>query len=312
MTSTTIRQRLVYNLEFPGYCDSFSIDGYVFRRAPDYQAQFRLLHHVIRFFHEFQVETTLGTHACTCIVELPAKQKKPVIAWINDQEKPTALDDILLLLSLFTGRDVFSAPKLIGGDGSFTNMDPRAYYYDLRTDIPYEDDESKPPPRTDIGFEKGMNEVYALMRTAAWQQQYANGRFLPLFRTACRRNIFETSFITCWTIWEHLFALHNQKWMSKEEIRRFPVAEKISYVTVQYRIKDALKGKDREGIKRFATIRHTLVHAGRFPDRAAIKDADLFIRVTCMIVAKILGRSSPDVLSAQYRFNERLAGRRIQ
>jgi hypothetical protein len=305
MTAGTPREQFVYNLEFPGYCDSLSIDGYVFRRAPDYRDQYRLLHHVIRFFHEFQVDTTLGTHGCTSIVQIPAKQKKPVIAWTNDQEKPTALADILLLLSLFTGRDVFSVPKLIGRDGSYTNMDPRAYYVDLRTAIPYEADESKPPPRPDIGFEKGINEVYTLMRTSAWQRQYANGRFLPLFRTACRRNIIETSFITCWTIWEHLFALHNQKWMSKDEIRRFPVAEKISYVTVEYKIKDALKGKDREGIKRFATIRHTLVHAGRFPDPSAIKDAALFIQVTCMIVAKILGRSSPDVLGAQYKFNER-------
>ena len=64
---------------------------------------------------------------------------------------------------------------------------------------------------------------------------------------------------------------------------------------------------DRKGIKRFVKIRNALVHAGRFVDEAN-DDATLFVRVTAIIVAQILGLSVSDVLGSQVELLARLRG----
>ena len=149
------------------------------------------------------------------------------------------------------------------------------------------------------------------MRAPEWRRTYGRGRFLLLFRAACRRQILETSFTTCWAIWELLFILHNQSWLSDKQISRLPAAEKISFVLTRYEIKNHLDATDRKGIKRFVNIRNALVHTGHFLDDEALNDATLFVRVTAIIVAQILGLMTSDVLGSGTDFIARLRGQEV-
>lgn len=301
--------RWVYNFIFPHGCRQLLIYGYVFRRVDEYRERVQSLQHLNSLFSEFDQPINTGAHAITAFVDLPLKEKKPVIEW--GDKKATALDDILLLLSIFTLRDVFATPEPIEkGEGAIT-ADSREYFFGLTTAIKYEKGEDERGNRCDIGFQKGIETVYNKMCTASWQKEYGRGRFLLLFRSACRRQIIETSFITCWTIWEILFTHHNQSWLSDEHIIKLPVSEKISFVLTRYEIKKTLDATDRKGIKRFVKMRNALVHAGRFVDEDAIKDANLFIRVTAIIVAQILGLSMSDVLGSQAKLLARLRGQEV-
>lgn len=282
------------------------IYGYVFRRVDEYRERVQSLQHLISSFSEFDQPINTGTHAITAHVDLPLKEKKPVFEWGDN--KATALDDILLLLSIITLRDVFAVPEPIEIGKMAITADSREYSFGLRTAIKYEKSEDEYGHEFDIGFQKDIENVYRNMRTASWQKEYGGGRFLLLFRSACKRQIIETSFITCWTIWEILFTLHNQSWLSDEHIIKLPASEKISFVLTRYQIKDTLDRKDRKGIKRFVKVRNALVHAGRFIDEDAIHDAILFVRVTAIIVAQILGVSVSDVLGSQAQLLARLRG----
>ncbi len=71
-----------------------------------------MLQHLVPVYSEFDRPINTGAHAITAEVEVPAKEKKPVLEW--GDKNATALDDILLLLSVFTLRDVFAAPEPIG------------------------------------------------------------------------------------------------------------------------------------------------------------------------------------------------------
>jgi len=305
----TKNARCVYNFIFPQGCKQLSIDGYVFRRVDEYRERVQSLQHLISSFSEFDQPMNTGTHAVTACVDLPSKEKKPVIEW--GDKNATALDDILLLLSIFTLRDVFAMPEPIEkGKGAIT-ADSREYFFGLRTAIKYEKSENEYGDQYNIGFQKGIESVYTRMRTTSWKKEYGRGRFLLLFRSACKRQILESSFITCWTIWEILFTLHNQTWLSDEQIIRLPASEKISYVLTRYQIKKTLDVKDRKGIKKFVKMRNMLVHAGRFVDEDALHDATLLVRVTAIIIAQILGLFVSDVLGSQAQLLARLRGQDV-
>jgi hypothetical protein len=299
----------VYNFIFPHGCKEITIHGYVFRRVAEYKERVQALQHLGSSYSEFDRPTNTGTHAITATVQCPKKERKPVLEW-GDMDA-TALDDILLLLSVLTLRDVFAVFKPIEKGEAAITADSREYFFGMRTAIEYEGAKDKHGNRFDIGFQKGIDRLYRLMCTAKWQKEYGRGRFLLLFRSACKRQILETSFITCWTIWEILFTVHNQSWLSDDQIIKLPASEKISYILTRYRIKDSLDQTDRKGIKRFVKIRNTIVHAGRFVDDSALHDATLFIRVTAIIVAKILGLSPSDVLGSQAQLLARLAGQEV-
>jgi len=300
---------LVYNFIFPHGCRQLTIHGYVFSRVPEYIERVQSLQHLISSFSEFEQPINTGTHAITARVDLPPKEKKPVIKW--GDKKATALDDILLLLSIFTLRDVFAAPEPIVNGEEVITADSREYFFGLRTAIKYEKGEDEYGEQYNIGFQKGLESVYRRMRSAQWQKEYGRGRFLPLFRSACKSQILETSFITCWAIWEILFTLHNQCWLSDEQIIKHPASEKISYVLTRYQIKKTLDAMDRKGIKRFVKMCNALVHAGRFLDEDALHDATFFVRVTAIIVAQILGLSVSDVLGSQAQLLARLRGQEV-
>lgn len=301
--------RWVYNYIFPYMCQELTINGYIFRRVDEYIKRVQSLQHLISSFSEFDRPINTGTHAVTARVELPLKEKKPVVEW--GDKKATALDDILLLLSIFTLRDVFAMPEPFEKGKAAITADSREYFFGLRTAIKYEKGEDEYGDQYNIGFQKGIESVYNRMRTAPWQKEYERGRFLLLFRSACKRQILETSFITCWTIWEILFTLHNQSWLSDEQIIKLPASEKISYILTRYQIKKTLDERDRTGIKRFVKMRNALVHARRFVDEDALYDATLFVRVTAIIVSQILGLSLSDVLGSQTQLLARLRGQEV-
>lgn len=299
----------VYNLVFPFNCKQFTVFGYKFMRSKQYVESVQSLQHLISSHSESKRAIKTGTHAVTAHVLIPINEKKPIISWAD--EGATALHDILLLLSIFTEREVFVVEQPVIEGKTAITADPREYQFGLSTSIPYQECEEQFGERYNCGFAKGVESVYKRIRRKQWKKEYGSGKFLTLYRSACRRQILETSFIICWTIWEILFALHNQSWLSFDQIIKLPSSEKISFIITNYKIKSSLDTKDKRGIRRFSKIRNTLIHDGRFMDNKAADDAVLFVRVTSIIIAKILGLSSSDVLGSQEKLLARLRGEEI-
>ena len=241
---------------------------------------------------EFETRANTGKHVVTAYVEIPEHEEAAILAWADGNS--TALSDILLLLSIFTCRDVFEVED--GNDESKVGVilaDSRIYQWGgvLRCSIPYQGRPIKPHPyEYNIGFEKGLNQIYALMRSEDWQHKYQQGYFLLLARQAFKRQILESAFIQCWTIWEHLFTILNQNWLSGNQIHQLSSFEKIAFILVEYAIKKEIDNTARERIKSLAEIRNRLMHFGRFPERDSVyDDAILFIHLTEFVIAKILG-----------------------
>ena len=135
------------------------------------------------------------------------------------------------------------------------------------------------------------------------------GYFLFLARQAFRTRSLESAFIQCWTIWEHLFAVHNHKWLSDEKIHLLSSNEKISYILVKYGLKGEIDNKSRKRIKELAEIRNRLVHYGRFPKRQDTNNAEFFIRLTEFVIAKTLGLIPSEVFDTTKRLEDFLKGK---
>jgi hypothetical protein len=122
---------------------------------------------------------------------------------------------------------------------------------------------------------------------------------------AFRRQPLEAAFIQCWTIWEHLFSILNQSWLSKKRIRLLSATEKISYLLVKYALRDEITEAERKRFESLAEIRNRLVHFGRFPERGSVHDdAILFTRLTEFIIARILDLSPSNVLNTMERLED--------
>jgi len=283
----------IYNLEFRSWCDEINIFGYKFNRIDDYQDRLAELQHFITVSSDFTVNENLcGKHSITAYVDIPDSESRAVIGQVNENNKQTALKDILLLLSLFTGRDVFTVDEKLSGINIIT-ADPRQYGSGsvLKCSMPYK---NKPIPDDepfgyDIGFEEGINQVYTLIRSEDWQYKYKRGQFLYIAQQAFRRQSLETAFIGCWTIWEHLFSIINNNWLSDEQIVKIGAFEKIAFLLVEYALKKEINNSERERIKTLSNIRNRLIHFGRFPDNVTNEDAIMFINLTEFIITKILG-----------------------
>lgn len=281
----------VYNLEFEPWCPEMTIFGYRFVRVNEYRERLLSLQHYIHSFSEFEILPNIGQHAVTAYVELTQNEEKAVLG--SSERMDTALADVLLLLSLFTLREVF----VTDGTNEKTRAvvlgkDPRMYFFGgtLGASLP---DKGRPvgdePHACNIGFEQGLNQVYALIRAEEWQHKYAHGYFLFLAQQAFRAQPLASAFIQCWTIWEHLFTVLNRNWMSDKQIRNLSASEKIAFLLVEYALRDEIRESDRTRIKSFANIRHRLVHFGRFPTHGAVyNEARFFIQLTEFIITKIL------------------------
>ena len=130
----------IYNLEFPRNCTDLTIFGYKFTRVAEYQDRITSLQHVITSYSEFEIHAHTGKHAVTAYVKIPEHEQKATLAWAYSSE--TALSDILLLLSIFTMRDVLAVDNAIDDDaGKVIIADPRFYPSGgvLGASIPYEE-----------------------------------------------------------------------------------------------------------------------------------------------------------------------------
>ncbi len=294
-------KKLVYNLVFPSWCSEISIFGYKFIRVEDYQDKVVRLQHLNTSISEFEIPANTGEHAITAYAEIPENEESVVLEWADSY---TALSDILLLLSIFTKREVFTINEDEPEKTGVILRDPRLYQWGgiLQCSIPYIGKPTEPAPHEyDIGFEKGLNQIYTLMRSEEWQKKYQKGYFLFLARQAFRQQTLESSFIQCWTIWEHLFTIFNKSWLSDNQIRNLPSSEKISYLFVQFALADGINSKSRRPIKSLVKTRNRLIHFGKFPEKTSEKNAILFIHLTETIVAKSLGLAPSNVFNTQER-----------
>jgi hypothetical protein len=251
-------------------------------------------------FSEFRIHVNSGENVITAFVDFPENEPTAVFDWTGPTT--SALTDILLLISIFTRRDVFEVDlKYDKNEHGISTADPRLYIGGgiLRTSIPYRGQPVEPEPnKYDIGFEDGLNAIYSLIRSKEWQREYHDGYFLILARSAFRRQPLDAMFIQCWTIWEHLFAILNDNWLSEKQIISLSSSEKISYLLVRYALRNKISRKEHERIKELAEIRNRLIHYGRFPDKGSVVDnAILFTRLTEFIIAKILGLSPSNLFN---------------
>lgn len=309
---STMVKKEIYNLEFPSWCQEMTIFGYRFNRLDDYKSRLADLQHFITTHAEFTINPNSGKHAITAYVDIPDTEEKAVIGQGNNTR--TTLNDILLLLSLFTKRDVFTTDATERSANIIT-ADPREYGMGgvLRCSIPYKnkpipDDE---PYGYDIGFEEGINQVYSLVRSEDWQRKYKGGYFLILAQQAFRRQPLETAFTQCWTIWEHLFSILNSNWLSNKQIRQISSFEKIAFLLVAYALKNEIDDSARGRIKSLAKIRNRLIHFGYFPDNAIQDDAVMFTELTEFVVAKILGLSPSGALDTMAKLEDFLRKCRV-
>lgn len=279
----------------------------------DYPARVRKLQHLGGRSSEFQIHPNTGSHVVTAYVDLPESEENSVLEWAG--ENNTALMDILLLLSLFGGREVFAGPPGTDGFGSGVILrDPRIYRWGgvLRSSIPYKGtpDRARPPVSDvfdcNVGFEEAIDRMYALIRSKEWQQKYKRGYFLFLARQAFHRQTLESAFVQCWTVWEHLFTIHNRSWMSERRIRHLSGGEKVAFLFTEYDLVSEVDARTRAAIQeRLSQTRNRLIHFGRFPEYdEAHDDADLFIRLTEVILAKILGLTPSNVFNTGERLEQ--------
>ncbi len=299
-------KKWVYNLEFPSWCPSLNIFGYKFNRVDNYQDKVAQLQHLSAIHSEFAISSNTGQHAITAYVEFPKQEDTAVLEWADKEN--SALGDILLLLSIFTGRNVFTIDDNSDVVGVII-ADPRQYQWGgvLACSIPY-----KQLPDTerefgyDIGFEEELNRIYLLMRTEKWQNKYGHGYFLFLINQAFHRQSLESSFTQCWTIWEHLFTVHNRRWLSDKNIRNLDAIEKLCFIMTEYALKDEIEVSSRKRIQSLVDTRNRLIHFGRFPvDELSVRDnAVLFIRLTEFIIAKILGLLPSNVFNTTEKLED--------
>ncbi len=255
-------RKKVYNLRFPaaGECgEETSLHGYKFKKVENYNVEIKKL-------------ADRGISVATAWVDVPEKEEEAVLRWTSND---TALKDIILLLSLFTGYDV----HVVNKNERLKGADTRKYLTgkDLRISVVI--------PRY---FEETFNDLYNLVRTKHWKKKYHNGWFLLLAKHAFRWQPIEFAFTQCWTMWEHLFSIMNQGWLSEDGIRRVYSSEKIAFLLSEYGLIEKLENP-RKQLKPFVDARNRFIHFGRFHEGDSYyQNALLFTNMTDCILAKIL------------------------
>jgi hypothetical protein len=305
----------VYNLEFPSWCDRLDVGPCEFTRTPDYRGAVLSLQHNVTFTAEFEVRASPGTHQVTAQVAVCGDPGGSVFR--DNSEGATALDDVLLLLSLLTGREVFASTSDLGVEQHrllVADARPFAGGGLLRVGIPYE-----PVPggtglhgSYDGGFQQDLQRMYDLTRTARWRNDYGHGHYLGLALDAFRQQPLRARFVLSWALWEHLFALRH-RWMSDNAIQRMSSEEKIAFMFHEYiLLENGIDEKTRMAIRRLARMRNRLMHYGFFPDdELATGHAVLFLELTEFVVARTLGIATANILDTRERLAAFCEGRRV-
>ena len=307
-----IRSLDVYNLEFRCHCDEVTVFGYRFRRVREYRERLLSLMHGVHFVSEFNVPINTGSHALTATVEFSTPEHSAVLGWTGTDA--TALLDVVLLLSLFTSRSVFIDDPAARGedDAFFVTHDPRQYPWGgiLVTSLPYvqspgkgktEDERNR--KSYDQGMEIHLNGIYERIRQPSWLEEYRRGHFLLLYKWAAQQRTVDAAFIHCWTIWEHLFAVLNDSWMSRAHIQKVNASEKIAGLLVRFAFRKRLQEGEKKRLEEIAEIRNRLIHFGMFPEREKVHaDAVMFIRMTEYIIAQALGLTPSNIFNTVEEF----------
>jgi hypothetical protein len=319
----------VYNLEFPSWCEGILAGGYEFTRVPEYRDRVKALQHLVGNFSEFELSCKSGSHQVTAHVLLPDSENESIL--FSHNQSFTCLDDLLLLLSIFTKRHVFTLWGHQGEDqllrrlqtippGSMLTADHRQFPRGGITiaSIGYD----KKPGGTgshgyyDGSLEKSLNAALSLIRDVNWQKSYGCGQFLVLYREVIAAYRLEIAFSLAWTMWEHLFSVQNGMWLDKNS--RVTAKEKILYVAHK------ILGLDDSPSmrKRFADLveaRNRLVHFGILPEDNSsngkfYRDAViLFLELTEMVIVRALALGEPsNLFNTIERLEAWLNGRRPQ
>ncbi len=305
----------IFNLEFPPYVEELKIGDYVFERIENYKQAFDGMMCLVNSSgSEFSTKIKEGSHQITAVVNLPVKEKKSVLLW--GDKNMTQLDDILFLLTIFDDRNVFKKNWKDSNNIAIVS-DHRIHQYggQLACSIKYEsrwkhattgklktEEEMKGIPIFDyhqinIGFEKTINQVLELISSKQWQEEYEGGYFLFLFRSAIQRQILESSFISCWTIWEHIFAIKNRKWLDDKAIVQMSGDKKIAFILNHYFLKK-IDNNARKEIQRINGTRNRLVHFGIKTEQVDFKEMEMFVRLTEQLMAIILGLSPSNIFNS--------------
>jgi hypothetical protein len=267
------------------------------------------LQHLVGYFHEFDVEANFGANAITAAVLPPAPEPPAMLQWGNPS--CTHLDDILLILSLFTMRHVWA------DTGGKPIADHRCYAYGwaLEQGI-YVVGENERGMRVDVGFEPGINKVLQRIGTLEWQEQYRGGHYLFLANQAFRMQTIETIFTLCWTIWEHLFTLNNDYWLDQRNIRQISSKEKIAFLLHKYSLRKHTYGSfDKKEIDSLDQIRNRLIHFGMFPEgdnEEIMWNVKKFIKWTEFLIAKTLGLYEAEKFDTVEDFDQAMQGKLSQ
>ncbi|HLK99399.1 MAG TPA: hypothetical protein VK539_02400 [Myxococcaceae bacterium] len=304
-------RKAVLNLEFPSWTKEITIHGYRFYRVNNYEERAKQLQHLVGGHFEFTIRRNTGGHSHTAYVEIPDSEPTSVIA---PGPGSTALTDIILLLALFTGRDVFTIDEPI--EDALANgvlvADPREAQRlgVLITSIKYRADDAGDYPPGNAGFAETINAVYSWMRSPQWRREYGPGHFLLLAKQALLHNLpWSIAFTQCWTIWEHVYGLMTRNTpkraiKGRKGQKRVEAAEKIQAVLKRYGLKGETP-KDRVRIRALAAIRNSLVHEGRFPEGKSVgEDVQLFLNLTQFLLASILRLAPSNVMNTIERFEE--------
>ncbi len=317
----------IFNLEFPSYIEKLEIGGYLFKRVKNYKEVFGGMMCLINSSgSEFDTKIKTGSHQITAIVEILKKEKKCVLPFEN--KKLTRLYDVLFLLTIFTDRNVF---KKDWEDSEAKNgamvSDHRIHQYggQLACSIQYESrwkdihtgelktkEEMKGVPlfnyhRIDLGFEKTINKVLDLISSKKWQDEYEGGYFLFLFRSIKQRQIIETAFISCWTIWEHVFAIKNRKWLDNKAIEQMSGDKKIAFILNEYFLKN-IDDTARKNIQKINKTRNRLIHFGKKTEQIDYKEMEMFIRLTEQLMAIILELTPSNIFNSLEELDSFLKG----
>jgi hypothetical protein len=302
-------QRPIYNLEFRPGSKRLEIDGYTFERVANYREQHAKLQFLVSSFgSESRVTKQTGEHSHTANVTVPDTEPASIIP--SHTTSSTALDDILLLLQLFTGREVFIGvdPSIQADEPYAIVADPRVFRWGgvLVCSIPYQDGAPDEPHRVvDVGLQVHLPRIYERMKHLEWQRQYKRGYFLVLLRQALQQRSIEVAFGQCWTICEHLFACLTDPWMSRLTLKNISAKEKIALLLIHFGVRVHLEEHEKSRLEDLAAIRNRLVHFGQFPERDAVHtDAEMFIRITEYFAAKALGLFPSDIFNAIDRFEK--------
>ena len=170
----------VYNLVFPEYSpETMNIAGYTFRKADNYIEQIKKLSWLEgTIYDNIGIIPNVGEHIITATVETPQIEEKSVFMWVFKKSK--AIRDILLLLGLFTGREVFA---VIQNNNelkreALTKSDSREYLWGKII-------------KNALGnqLDEGINRIYTLIRDNEWQNKYSNGFYLLLLNASLKKQI---------------------------------------------------------------------------------------------------------------------------